>query len=404
MNKEKIQDKEIIQMETTETGKQKETIIVNKKMVSQNPNMKSAIKETFRKYEGESSWSLSSIIKKDRSVIKNKLGKFVIDVTGPCETKQYTFFDADINAENLIEICKKTGLTGMSGNGFPVFRKLDTFLKANVKYKTIIVNAVECEPGLVHDQWLLENYFEEVIKSAGWLARTIGIKQVIIAAKKFPDVQMNLPEEVVTVQVPARYPMGEERILIKQLTSNGLNKEPDKELNEGDIPAARGILVMNIQTLLQVNMAAAGKQIGGRYVTLADLDEARAYAKFVNEGEEICQLLKNTFGERKYYLKGNGVMGAADAVRGERMEMSTSFLAVSSEVAQSDVTNRCKGCGRCTKVCPMGIKVKKIIGEAERGKEIDPAALGIDKCIGCRGCSYVCPACKNPQEIIGGMK
>lgn len=392
MNRENIQDKEIIQMGMTETGKQKESLIVNKRMVSRNPNMKSAIKETFRKYEGEPRGLLSRIFKKDSSVVKNKLGKFVIDVTGPCDTKQYAFSDMDISAEKLIEMCKGASLTGMSGNGFPVFRKLETFCKANTREKTIIINAVECEPGLVHDQWLIENYFEEVIKSASWLAEIIEINRVIIAAKRFPDMQMKLPEGVQTVKVPAMYPMGEERILIKQLTG--------KELNKEDIPSARGILVMNIQSLLQVNMAAAGKHIRGRYVTLADLDEARAYAKFVNDDEEICQLLKDTFGERKYYLRGNGVMGAKGVARGEKMEMRTSFLAVSSEIAQGDVSNRCKGCGRCSKVCPMGINVKKVISAAERGKEIDSAALGIDRCIGCRGCSYVCPACKNPQEIL----
>lgn len=396
MNREKIQDKEIIQMEMTETGKQKESIIVNKRMVSRNPNMKNAIKETFRKYEGEPRGLLSRIFKKDSSVIKNKLGKFVIDVTGPCDTKQYAFSDMDISAEKLIEMCKGAFLTGMSGNGFPVFRKLETFCKANTREKTLIINAVECEPGLVHDQWLIENYFEEVIRSASWLARTIGIKRVIIAAKKFPDVQMKLPEEVVTVKVPTVYPMGEERILIKQLTG--------KELNKEDIPSAKGILVMNIQTLLQVNMAAAGKQNKGRFVTLADLDKGRAFAKYVREGEDICQILMDAFGKREYLLKGNGVMGATYVTRGDRIQMSTSFLGVSSKVAQGDVTNRCKGCGRCSKVCPMGINVKNMIGAAERGKEIDPAALGIDRCIGCRGCSYVCPACKNPQEIIGGLK
>ena len=161
---------------------------------------------------------------------------------------------------------------------------------------------------------------------------------------------------------------------------------------------------MNIQTLLQMNMVAAGKQNKGRFVTLADLDKGRAFAKYVREGEDICQILMDAFGKREYLLKGNGVMGATYVTRGDMIQMSTSFLGVSSKVAQGDVTNRCKGCGRCSKVCPMGINVKKIIGAAERGKEIDPAALGIDRCIGCRGCSYVCPACKKPQEIIGGLK
>ena len=72
MNREKIQDKEIIQKEMTETGKQKESIIVNKRMVSRNPNMKNAIKETFRKYEGEPRGLLSRIFKKDSSVIKGQ--------------------------------------------------------------------------------------------------------------------------------------------------------------------------------------------------------------------------------------------------------------------------------------------------------------------------------------------
>ena len=55
-------------------------------------------------------------------------------------------------------------------------------------------------------------------------------------------------------------------------------------------------------------------------------------------------------------------------------------------------TERCKGCGLCTTVCPRKIVVmdKESINE----KGFHPAAVtDMEQCIGCAFCATICPDC-----------
>ena len=62
--------------------------------------------------------------------------------------------EESLSRAGLIQLCKESGLTGRSGNGFEVSRKLEMLRKKN---GILIINAVECDPGLVTDSWLYRN-------------------------------------------------------------------------------------------------------------------------------------------------------------------------------------------------------------------------------------------------------
>lgn len=86
--------------------------------------------------------------------------------------------------------------------------------------------------------------------------------------------------------MPCRYPMGEERILIKTLL--GL------EIKNSEIPAEKGILVLNVQTVFSVYMAVVkNEQQKKRYITVADIDTGNARIAKVNMGQDLVEVVRN---------------------------------------------------------------------------------------------------------------
>lgn len=55
---------------------------------------------------------------------------------------------------------------------------------------------------------------------------------------------------------------------------------------------------------------------------------------------------------------------------------------------------KCKGCGACTRKCPKGIKVHKVIQAIEKGDWSKLDIYPIEECIKCGSCSYYCSAGK----------
>ncbi len=69
-----------------------------------------------------------------------------------------------LSGDKLLSIIQDCNIEGNGGAGFSLYKKLKTFIDSVVDNKIIIINAVECDPGLIHDRWILKNKLNEVIK------------------------------------------------------------------------------------------------------------------------------------------------------------------------------------------------------------------------------------------------
>ena len=125
--------------------------VVNKKSVTKNKSLKRAQKGT-RKYYQERLFPKAVNVPKPRigklSDLNNVGYKVFSDVELADDIKE------SLSRDELIQLCKESSLTGRSGNGFEVSRKIEMFQKDN---GILIINAVECDPGLVTDSWLYRN-------------------------------------------------------------------------------------------------------------------------------------------------------------------------------------------------------------------------------------------------------
>ena len=154
----------------------------------------------------------------------------------------------------------------------------------------------------MHDDWLLRNYRNEIEKGIKVIGRLIAFEKVIVASSN---------------NVPSHYPMGEEKILIHSLL--------DITLDEGDIPARKGILVLNLQTVYTIYKAIyESEESQTRYVTVASLDSGNGRVAKVKMGqsiEEITRLLAGINGRefrreesKKWYV----VRAVGNVQRGSR--------------------------------------------------------------------------------------
>lgn len=227
---------------------------------------------------------------------KAKIGKVVANINDDyvnCtdETIDNKGVSADITSrDDIINFIKDHDVKGLSGSGFPEYKKIETVINSTAAKKYFIVNAVACDPGLVHDAWLLKNHRQEIEKGIEIIKKCVEFDKVIIAS----------PENV-----PARYPAGEERILCRNLLNIDLAKE--------DIPADKGILVMNVQTVYSIaQLFKSGMGSRTRFITAADIDSGRAVVLKVKIGESVEQATAkaslSTKGRTLYY--GGGVMEA----------------------------------------------------------------------------------------------
>jgi ferredoxin len=362
-------------------GKMYPVALINKKIVKRNLNLKKAQAQEKKK-NGKGSWR----------PLKNYLGKVVSLSSSELVGSEtgISNFVTDISKENLLAAIKDANITGMSGNGFPVSKKIDTFLSSKSGKRIMLINAVECDPALLHDEWLLNNRYAEILQSVHYLTQAFSLELVILATK---NKYFKSDGKLTVSTVPPRYPMGEEHFLIRQAANI--------KLENTEIPAEHGILVLNIQTVYQICKIVNQCYDGGRFITIADLTQAAAKIAYVYPTGNISNLLKTGFGERgaKHLYKGHGIMLCTGAAEADSFSNHEIFAAYSDPLEINN-SNKCRRCGSCGRKCPVKIKIAKVVQSVDKNKLTGYSPYRLEQCIQCGSCTYFCPASKNVSGYV----
>lgn len=291
----------------------------------------------------------------------------------------------------LLLAIEENELTGMSGNGFPTYKKLKTAMESSASNKVLIINGAECDPGLIHDAWLIRNRLDDIIFGSKLVAEMINASEVFLAAKLMKN---ELIKDINVKNLPNRYPIGAEKILIKEV----LGLEMDKK----DIPVKKGIMVLNVQTIIMIYEIAKGEfSKGSRYITVADYTKGEAKIAKVTYNMKSKEVLEKVFGKQvgKAIYAGAGIMGAHEVKEDERITPLTNFIGYADKVTY-DNGSKCKKCGNCSRNCPMGIKVHKVVADYAKNINSNMQQYGVQNCINCGTCTYLCQAGKNTMEIV----
>ena len=300
----------------------------------------------------------------------------------------------DTSPEEIIEIVRQAGISGMGGASFPTYAKIAS---AMGKVDTIIINAAECEPFITANNRLLIEHPESVIKGTNVLLHALSLSKAIIAiednkptAIKIMEGLTEESEEIEVKVVKTKYPQGDERQLIFALTG--------RELPQGKLPADVGCVVFNAETASKVFRAYNSNMPLIERIVTVDGDCIKEPKNImVPIGTSYRDLIEFCGGfvkTPKTIINGGPMMGFAQWDIDAPITKGTSaILVLSEEMNKSyDQPHECIRCGRCVKGCPMHLMPNYMAAFSRKGMYLEAEDFGVMSCVECGSCSFVCPA------------
>ena len=299
-----------------------------------------------------------------------------------------------LTPEQILEKIEDREVYGCGGAAFPTAEKIRRVFESSIDKKYLIINGVECDPGLIHDKWLLFNRASDILQGIRAISSCIRFSNVILAVKD--TAGLKFPGDITVHQVKNYYPAGFEKLLIKSCLGIVL---PD-----GTIPSNAGLLVLNIQTVLMLYEAVfLGKKATEKYITVSDMKSGKAAVVKVRTGDNILKILSAVYPGKQPVFTGGGAMFAHMADETSEIEMETNFIAVSNSPRYKE-SLFCSGCGSCEANCPQGLRICKISELINEEKFEEVGRYNPEKCIKCGICSYICPGGRNLSARMAEAK
>lgn len=259
-----------------------------------------------------------------------------------------------------VEKIKNAGVVGAGGAGFP------THVKLGSKVDTIIVNGVECEPLIHVDKQLIEKDLERMYRGLKIASQITGAGRLIVALKhKNKEALESLENfqqkhnDFEIFKLDNFYPAGDEQVLVNEVTG--------KIVPEGGIPLNVGIVVINVETLVNVAEAADGRSVIYKFVTVNG-EVSNPGTFLVPVGTPVPVLINACGGalsERVKAIDGGPMTGRLIDIKTHAVTKTTKAILVLPEdnivivqksrqisVQMKRAQAICLSCRMCTDLCP----------------------------------------------------
>lgn len=320
--------------------------------------------------------------------------------------------------DELKSLMKERGIAGCGGAGFPSYAKL------NEKADTVILNCAECEPLFRLHRQLLHRYSYEIISTLDLICQALGAKQFFVALKKGYEKTAAAVERDIALFKNGKvkylyevYPAGDEIILIYDATG--------RVVPAGGLPIDVGVIVYNVETVLNVHKALGGTPVTHKYVTVGGaVKNPQTYKVPIGMPLENLVELSGGASEEDTVILNGGPMTGNLSKSGDTVKKTTNGILVlpknnpvivqrtqNINILKRRTMSVCCQCHMCTDMCPRHLLGYPIEPHAfMRGiKNDDPtdtsAFLNTQYCSQCGICEMV--ACKqglNPRTLIGAAK
>ncbi len=284
---------------------------------------------------------------------------------------------------------RNMGLAGMGGSMFPASIKLAAAARQTVH--TLVVNAVECEPGIRIDESLLLHDIDTVRAGLDALVAALGCRRTVLAVKRSATHRLSTALENMAeselLRMPDHYPAGAEKLIVARLEG--------RMPAIGQLPIALGYVVFSVASLWALGRRLrTGEPSVMRPLTLAT--PKASYNLLVPVGTPVGHVLE-CLGIRRdpetEFLVAGGLM------MGRRIDESAPVLKGTNAIFVRPASSRllraespCILCGSCFDICPLKLHP---IGMAERiraGRRSRSLDAQLEECFLCGACSAVCPA------------
>lgn len=314
----------------------------------------------------------------------------------------------DYNAlsnQEILDKVKAAGIVGMGGAGFPTHVKLT--VKEPEKINYIIANGAECEPYITCDDQLMRSCSAEIVEGLEIILRlfpkavgVIGIERNKPQAIAAMEAACAGHDRISVLPLKTKYPQGGERSLISVITG--------KHLKLGMLPADAGCVVDNVATIRAIYRAVClNEPLMERTVTVSG-DCVKATGNFfVKVGTCARELVEACGGwkegmEPKKVLFGGPMMGTAlPSLDVPICKNNNAITALSYDTVAEETITACLRCGRCNRVCPLGLspQLMQVAAQRKNYERYEHRLFGLE-CIACGCCTYICPAKRPLMQLF----
>ena len=314
-----------------------------------------------------------------------------------------------LSNQEILDKVKAAGIVGMGGAGFPTHVKLT--VKEPEKINYIIANGAECEPYITCDDQLMRSCAGEIVEGLEIILRlfpkAVGViaieenKPQAIAAMKAACAGH---EKISVLPLMTKYPQGGERSLISVITG--------KHLKLGMLPADAGCVVDNVATIRAIYRAVClNEPLMERTVTVSGDCTKDTGNFFVKVGTCAAELVEAVGGwkegvEPKKILFGGPMMGVAlSSLEVPICKNNNAITALSYDTVEEETITACLRCGRCNRVCPLGLspQLMQVAAMRKDYERYEKHLYGLE-CIACGCCSYNCPAKRPLMQLFKQTK
>lgn len=296
--------------------------------------------------------------------------------------------------EEIVEIVRNAGISGLGGATFPTYAKLQS---ARGKAKTAIVNCAECEPYITANHRLLLERGETVISGLEVVMHALEITDGIIAIEDNKPDAIKLMQEAVKDKpnirvcvMKTKYPQGDERQIIYAILG--------REVPAGKLPADVGCMIVNTETASAISRAFyRGLPLVSRIVTVTGdcvKSPANVRAPLGTAYSELIDFCGGCIKPPKKIVCGGPMMGQAQwDIHGSVTKGTSALLVFSEEYDKiNSYHSACIHCGNCVAHCPMHLMPNYLTQYAQARQYDEAAKMDVMSCVECGTCSYNCPA------------
>jgi Na+-translocating ferredoxin:NAD+ oxidoreductase subunit C len=289
--------------------------------------------------------------------------------------------------DQLSAFASAMGLSGMGGSMFPSSIKLAASREAH----TLIINAVECEPGIEIDEALLLEQPDLVTAGVRALHAALGFESTVLAVKPSSVQRLSKLAESVGWDICAMseyYPGGAEKLIVRRLAG----RMPPT----GTLPFHWGYLVLSSASLWSLARSVSeGRPCIDRPLTVvaAGREPVNLIAPIgcpIGDVLDACGV--EPTGDDRLIVAGGLMMGRRVSRDDPVLKGTNALFSLPIARRLTEPEKPCTLCGSCFDACPLKLHP---IGMAERilrGERSRALEAHLEECFLCGACSAVCPS------------
>ena len=321
--------------------------------------------------------------------------------------------------DEIVKSVREAGVVGAGGAGFP------TCVKYNAQVDTVIVNAAECEPLLRVDQQLVAREPEKLLRGLELACIATGASRGIAGIKAKYKKAISSIENVLknaSFSVPITihllknyYPAGDEHLLVYDVTG--------RVVPEGGIPLEVGVVVNNVNTLLNVADSVKGLPVIDRPLTITGEVEKPVTVRLPvgTSIREALHIAGGTAVKDFVVVAGGPMMGKlVEDIDSPVTKTTSGLIALSPDhklalhMSERQRTVRrlasevCCSCRVCTDMCPRhmlghDLKPHKVMRSIFLGMPVKDHTQAF-LCVECSVCEIACFMGLSPKKVFIELK